>query len=124
MLKPNEWDSGTLLRTILVVATSLNTALMATDLTGFENPTVNFIYKIVSIVLNFIIVGISAYFNNDFTKNAQVGTTVTRTLKSDPTVVVEMYDGDEDEDDEDVPEVDEKGDETIEEGETDEVEQK
>ena len=61
---------GTKLRTILVIATSLNTALMATDLTGFSNATVDMVYKIVSIVLNFIIVGISAYFNNDYTKLA------------------------------------------------------
>lgn len=61
---------GTKLRTILVIATSLHTALMATDLTGFSNPTVDTIYKVASIVLNFIIVALAAYFNNDYTETA------------------------------------------------------
>lgn len=61
---------GTKLRTILVIATSLHTALMATDLTGFSNPTVDMIYKVASIVLNFIIVALAAYFNNDYTETA------------------------------------------------------
>ena len=41
---------GTKLRTILAIATSLNTALMATDLTGFNNGVIDLVYKIVSIV--------------------------------------------------------------------------
>lgn len=61
---------GTRLRTVLAIATSLNTALMATDLTGFHNGTVDIIYKIVSIVLNFIIVACVTYYNNDYTETA------------------------------------------------------
>ena len=61
---------GTRLRTILVIATSLHTALIATDITGFHNPTLDTIYKVVSICLNFIIVAISAYYNNDYTEIA------------------------------------------------------
>ena len=53
---------GTRLRTILAIATSLNTALMATDLTGFNSPTIELIYKIVSIVLNFVIVACVTYY--------------------------------------------------------------
>jgi len=63
-------NKGTKIRTILLIATSLNTALMATDLTGFNNDTVDLIYKIASIVLNFVIVALSHYYNNDFTKEA------------------------------------------------------
>ena len=63
-------NTGTRLRTILTIATCLNTALMATDLTGFSNATVDSVYKIVSIALNFIIVAIGTYYNNDFTKLA------------------------------------------------------
>ena len=59
---------GTKLRTILAIATSLNTALMATDLTGFNNPNIELAYKITSIVLNFIIVACVTYYNNDYTK--------------------------------------------------------
>ena len=61
---------GTKLRTILAIASSLNTALMATDLTGFNNPTIDMVYKVVSIILNFIIVAIAAYYNNDYTEVA------------------------------------------------------
>ena len=61
---------GTKLRTILAIATSLNTALMATDLTGFNSGVVDLVYKIVSIVLNFIIVACVTYYNNDYTETA------------------------------------------------------
>ena len=61
---------GTKLRTILVIATSLHTALLATDITGFNNPTADAIYKVASIILNFIIVALAAYFNNDYTEIA------------------------------------------------------
>lgn len=61
---------GTKLRTILAIATSLNTALMATDLTGFNNGVVDLVYKIASIVLNFVIVACVAYYNNDYTETA------------------------------------------------------
>ena len=61
---------GTKLRTILAVATSLNTALMATDITEFHNPTLDTIYKVVSIILNFVIVACVTYYNNDYTEIA------------------------------------------------------
>lgn len=61
---------GTKLRTVLAIATSLNAALMATDLTGFKNPTIDMIYKIASIVLNFVIVACVTYYNNDYTEIA------------------------------------------------------
>ena len=61
---------GTKLRTVLAIATSLNTALMATDLTGFNNNTVDIIYKVVSIVLNLVIVACVTYYNNDYTEIA------------------------------------------------------
>ena len=61
---------GTKLRTILAIATSLNTALMATDLTGFNNNTLDTIYTVVSIILNFIIVACVTWYNNDYTEIA------------------------------------------------------
>jgi len=61
---------GTKLRTILAVATSLNTALMATDITEFGNHTLDIIYKVVSILLNFVIVACVTYYNNDYTEIA------------------------------------------------------
>lgn len=58
---------GTKLRTVLAIATSLNTALMATDITSFNNGALDLAYKIVSIVLNFVIVACVTYYNNDYT---------------------------------------------------------
>lgn len=79
--KEEEMNFGTKLRTVLVIATCLNTALMATDITEFGNPTLNLIYKATSIVLNFIIVAVSHYFNNDFTEEACMTTGYMRWLK-------------------------------------------
>ena len=76
-------NQGTIIRTILVIATSLNTALMATDITGFSSPTLDMIYKVVSVVLNFIIVFCATYYNNDYSEEACVGTGVTRQLKDE-----------------------------------------
>lgn len=70
MRKEKKMNTGTKLRTILAIATSLNTALMATDLTGFSNATVDAVYRWASIVLNFIIVALVTYKNNDYTKIA------------------------------------------------------
>ena len=69
-VKEINMNFGTKLRTILAIATSLNTALMATDLTGFNNQYVDGAYKIVSIVLNFVIVACVTYYNNDYTEIA------------------------------------------------------
>lgn len=82
---------GTKLRTILVVATCLNTALMATDVAQFGNNTVNLIYQILSVVANFVIVFCATYFNNDYTVEAAIGTGITRQLKAEK---VDGYVGD------------------------------
>lgn len=74
---------GTIIRTILVIATCFNTALMATDVAQFNNPTLDMIYKILSVVANFVIVFCATYFNNDYSEEACIGTGVTRQLKSE-----------------------------------------
>lgn len=75
-------NTGTIIRTILVITTSLNTALLATDVTGFSSPTLDFIYKVASVVLNFVIVFCATYYNNDYTEEAAIGTGLTRQLKA------------------------------------------
>lgn len=72
---------GTKLRTVLAVATSLNTALLATDLTGFNNGVLDMIYKVASVVLNFVIVACVTYYNNDYTPEGQTGTQIAREMK-------------------------------------------
>lgn len=76
-------NAGTKIRTILVIATCLNTALLATDVAQFGNETVNLIYKILSVAANFVIVFCATWFNNDYTEEACVGTGVTRQLKAE-----------------------------------------
>lgn len=76
-------NQGTIIRTILVIASCFNTALMATDVAQFGNETVNLIYKILSVVANFIIVFCATYFNNDYSKEACIGTGMTRQLKAE-----------------------------------------
>lgn len=74
---------GTKIRTILVVATCLNTALMSTDFAQFHNPTIDLAYRIISVILNFIIVATATWFNNDYTEAACMGTALTRQLKDE-----------------------------------------
>lgn len=76
-------NSGTIIRTILVIATCFNTALMATDVAQFHNPKLDLIYKVLSVIANFIIVFCATYFNNDYTEEACVGTGYTRQLKAE-----------------------------------------
>ena len=68
---------GTKIRTVLAVASCLNTALMATDVAQFHNPTLDLIYRVVSVVLNFVIVACVTYFNNDYTPEGAEGTGLT-----------------------------------------------
>jgi hypothetical protein len=75
-------NSGTIIRTILVIATCFNTALMATDVAQFHNGTLDLIYKVASVVANFVIVFCATYFNNDYTEEACIGTGLTRQLKA------------------------------------------
>lgn len=74
---------GTKLRTILAIATSLNAALMATDVASFENPKLDLAYKIASIILNFIIVACVTYYNNDYTEVAAQATGEMRAKKAE-----------------------------------------
>ena len=76
-------NKGTKIRTVLVVATCLNTALMATDFAQFNNVTVDLVYRIVSVILNFIIVSCATWFNNDYSIEACQGTAITRQLKAE-----------------------------------------
>lgn len=76
-------NKGTIIRTILVIATCFNTALMATDVAQFGNETLNLIYRILSVVANFVIVFCATYFNNDYSEEACIGTGITRQLKAE-----------------------------------------
>lgn len=74
---------GTKIRTLLAIATCLNTALMATDVAQFQNESLNLAYRIISVILNFVIVACVTWFNNDYTAEACEGTGLTRQLKEE-----------------------------------------
>lgn len=83
LIRRKSMNTGTIIRTILVIATCVNTALMATDVAQFGNATLDLIYKIASVVLNFVIVFCATYFNNDYSEEAAIGTGITRQLKAE-----------------------------------------
>jgi hypothetical protein len=75
---------------------------MATDIAQFHNAKLDLAYRIISVVLNFVIVACVTWFNNDYTPEACEGTGYTRMLKSEEDglgIEVEDYieDGDENE---------------------------
>ena len=86
-------NTGTIIRTILAIATCLNTALMATDLAQFNNAKLDLAYRIVSVILNFIIVACVTWFNNDYTPEACEGTGLTRMLKAEEDEIGVNVDG-------------------------------
>lgn len=76
-------NNGTIIRTVLVIATCFNTALMATDIAQFHNPTLDLVYRVLSVIANFVIVFCATWFNNDYTEEACRGTAMTRQLKAE-----------------------------------------
>lgn len=74
---------GTKLRTVLGILTTINTVLAVTDVAQFGNEKLTFWYKVVSVVINAIIVGINTYYNNDYTPEAAIGTGIARQLKAE-----------------------------------------
>lgn len=74
---------GTKIRTVLVIATCFNTALMATDIAQFHNPSLDLVYRVLSVIANFVIVFCATWFNNDYTEEACTGTGITRQLKAE-----------------------------------------
>ena len=74
-------NNGTKLRTILGVLTTINTMLAVTDITQFGSEKLNLYYKVASVVVNALIIGINTYFNNDYTEEACIGTGEMRYLK-------------------------------------------
>lgn len=76
-------NGGTIIRTILVVATCFNTALMATDVAQFGNEKINLAYRVLSVIANFVIVFCATWFNNDYTEVAAEHTADMRQHKAE-----------------------------------------
>ena len=87
-------NTGTRIRTVLAIVTTINTVLMATDVTGFNNPKVDLAYKIISVVFNAITVGIVTWYNNDYTEIAAENTELMR-LEKKPELPEGYFEGEE-----------------------------
>lgn len=76
-------NKGTIIRTILAVATVINSGAIAAGIAEFENPTVNMVYKVLSFCATAVILFINTWYNNDYTEEARIGTAITRQLKAE-----------------------------------------
>ena len=76
-------NNGTKIRTVLGILTTLNTVLAVTDIAQFGNESLTLIYKIVSVLVNAIVVGVNTWYNNDYTEEAAIGTGITKQLKAE-----------------------------------------
>ena len=74
-------NNGTKIRTALAIATSVNMALATIDVAQFGNEKVNMAYKVISVLVNAVVVGLVAYYNNDYTVEGETGTKITREMK-------------------------------------------
>ena len=72
---------GTKLRTILAIATALNTANVMSAFAEFDNPIISTIYKAVSLIALIIVMSANTYYNNDYTETASKYTGMMRLEK-------------------------------------------
>ena len=76
-------NRGTIIRTVLAIATVINSGAIAAGIADFQNPTVDMIYKILSFTATAVILFVNTYYNNDYTPEACEGTGLTRQLKAE-----------------------------------------
>ena len=76
-------NKGTIIRTILAIATVINSGAIAAGIAEFENPTVNMIYKVLSFCATAVILFVNTWYNQDYTEEACIGTAITRQLKAE-----------------------------------------
>ena len=76
-------NRGTIIRTILAIATVINSGAIAAGIADFQNPTVDMIYKIASFAATAVILFVNTYYNNDYTPEACQGTGLTRQLTAE-----------------------------------------
>ena len=105
-------NNGTKERTTLRVLTSAGVAVAVwqtvfTAVLGMVD--VVWIAAVVATVVTLFVLGVDAvttYYNQDFTHEGKIGTEITRGLKDDPTLIVDVIDGDEDDEDDDEDDAD------------------
>lgn len=98
-------NKGTIIRTVLAIASVINSGVIASGIADFENPTVDLIYKVLSFCATAVILFVNTYYNNDYTEEACIGTALTRQLKAegkDDYVGDYFFEEADDEDEEDI----------------------
>jgi len=78
-------NEGTKIRTALRVAVSLNTAIYAVmaAVNGLGSTKASIVWSVLTILSDFVVSFITTYYNNDYTKEACLGTGITRQLKAE-----------------------------------------
>lgn len=76
-------NKGTIIRVILAIAAVLTNASVISGIASFENPTLDYWFKVVSFIFGSAVLFIDMYYNNDFTEEASIGTGLTRQLKAE-----------------------------------------
>ena len=76
-------NKGTIIRVVLAIAMTINTANVMTAFAEFDNHVVNTVYKVVSLIALIIVGAAGFYYNNDFTEEACFGTGITRQMKAE-----------------------------------------
>ena len=96
-------NTGTRVRTALGIAMALYVAFYKTDLTDFNNDTVNLIYQICMKIVTFIVIFLITWYNNDYTETAAKYTGMMRQEKAEKRagyIGEYFFDDDEDEEEE------------------------
>lgn len=83
-------NTGTKIRTLLRIATSVNTVAYAaaTAIDALNNSKLSAIWAALTVVSDIIVGALTTYCNQDYTEAATVGTGYTRILKSQKNGVV------------------------------------
>ena len=76
-------NKGTIVRVILALAAVINGGFVVAGIASFNNPTLDYWYKVISFIFGAIVLFIDTYYNNDFTEEAAIGTGLTRQLKAE-----------------------------------------
>ena len=118
-----EMDAGTKLRTLGMLLAAIVTSyytykgLLEDLLNQLGLGKAAVVIALVAVIMLIIAEAIATFYNNDYSEGAQIGTVVGRKINLDPTVVVEVCDGDDNDAEDEDEEEDGEADETIEEGE-------
>ena len=65
-----------------MIQTKQNQTKQKTKFAEFDNPIINTVYKVLSLIALIIVLSANTYYNNDYTQEGETGTAVCRELKA------------------------------------------